>query len=764
MGRLEPDGRRTVVAGTGEKGAGCEEGPADRVSFNGPHHLLFGPDGGLYVADTWNNCVRRIDLARRLVSRVAGTGEKGFSGDGGPARAARFDGIFSIAFHGSSLYVCDLGNRRVRRVDLSTGVVATVAGDGRKGVPADGEPAISQPLVDPRAVAVDARGRLYIAERGGHALRVVDRAGRIRTVAGTGEPGFSGDGGPALQARFDGPKHIFVDANDDVLITDTENHVIRRYSPRDGRVARMLGTGQKGSVGLGGPADRVELNRPHGAVVHPRTGDLYVSDSDNHRVVRVEAPMNLVLILADDHRYDAMGFLGPKFLQTPHLDALAREGAHFKNAFVTTALCSPSRATLLTGVYAHRHRVVDNNHPVPPGTVFFPERLQAAGYETAFVGKWHMGNEDDAPQKGFDHWVSFPGQGTYLPTPAGLNVDGRRVVQKGYITDELTDYAVNWLAARSADRPFFLYLSHKAVHADFVPAKRHAGRYAEAPFVAPKTMAAPGPEADWPMWTRNQRNSWHGVDFPYHSRLDVAEYYRRYLETLLAVDDSVGRVVEGLRRRGLLERTLVLYMGDNGFAFGEHGLIDKRTAYEESMRVPMLMRAPGVAKGRVVSEVVANLDVMPTFLDAAGIAAPSDIDGKSLLPLARGESPAWRKELLYEYFWERNFPQTPTLHALRGERYKYIRYHGLWDRNELYDLQDDPLESRNLVGHEAHRKLAEEMNGRLFDLLEQTGGLAIPLARDHGPVFNLRRPDGAAPAPIPPALMAKPSESEAPRR
>jgi N-acetylglucosamine-6-sulfatase len=266
------------------------------------------------------------------------------------------------------------------------------------------------------------------------------------------------------------------------------------------------------------------------------------------------------------------------------------------------------------------------------------------------------------------------------------------------------------------------------------------------------------------MWTRNQRNSWHGVDFPYHSRLDVAEYYRRYLETLLAVDESVGRVVEGLRQRGLLERTLVLYMGDNGFAFGEHGLIDKRTAYEESMRVPMLMRAPGVAKGRVVSEVVANLDVMPTFLDAAGIAAPSDIDGKSLLPLARGESPAWRKELLYEYFWERNFPQTPTLHALRGERYKYIRYHGLWDRNELYDLQDDPLESRNLVEHEAHRKLAEEMNGRLFDLLEQTGGLAIPLARDHGPVFNLRRPDGARPAPIPPALMAKPSEPEAPRR
>jgi N-acetylglucosamine-6-sulfatase len=368
---------------------------------------------------------------------------------------------------------------------------------------------------------------------------------------------------------------------------------------------------------------------------------------------------------------------------------------------------------------------------------------------------------DVGPQPGFDHWVSLTaqgGQGSYLPSADGLNVDGKMVPQNGYITDELTDYALDWLKRRDRARPFFLYLSHKAVHADFVPAARHAGRYQRAPFAPPKTMALPAAEAGWPMWTRNQRNSWHGVDFPYHSRLDVAEYYRRYLETLLAVDDSVGRVVERLRQRGLLDKTLVLYMGDNGFAFGEHGLIDKRTAYEESMRVPMLMRAPGVAGGRVVSEVVANLDVMPTFLEAAGVAAPSGLDGKSLLPLARGEALDWRKDLLYEYFWERNFPQTPTIHALRGERYKYIRYHGLWDQDELYDLRDDPLESQNLAGREDHQALLEQMNGRLFDLLEQTDGLAIPLSRDHGPVFNLRRSDGAPPATIPPALIAKDSE------
>ncbi len=208
---------------------------------------------------------------------------------------------------------------------------------------------------------------------------------------------------------------------------------------------------------------------------------------------------NIVLILTDDHRYDAMGFAGHPFLKTPNLDALARGGAHFRNAFVTTSLCSPSRASILTGLYAHRHQVIDNNNPVPAGLTFFPQYLQAAGYQTAFIGKWHMGSDDDRPQPGFDHWVSFKGQGTYWPNPNGLNVNGRHVPQTGYLTDELTDYALQWLESRSAERPFMLYLSHKAVHNDlltgdaregkllvpgvdgtmgFIPAPRHAGRYA----------------------------------------------------------------------------------------------------------------------------------------------------------------------------------------------------------------------------------------------------------------------------------------------
>ena len=466
-------------------------------------------------------------------------------------------------------------------------------------------------------------------------------------------------------------------------------------------------------------------------------------------------PRNIIFILTDDHRYDAMGFLqGQKFLSTPNMDLLARNGVHVPNAFVTTALCSPSRASILTGLYAHRHRVVDNNNPIAKGTVFYSQYLQRAGYDTAFVGKWHMGGEGDDPQPGFDYWVSFRGQGTYLPSPNGLNVNGKRVPQKGYITDELTDYALDWLKGRKANKPFMLYLSHKAVHSEFIPAERHKNKFANETFVPPPTML-PANLSGTPMWVQNQRNSWHGVDFPYHSDLNIEEYYKRYAETLLGVDDSIGRLLEHLRERKLLDSTLLVYMGDNGFAFGEHGLIDKRTAYEESMRVPMLVHCPELTQGggKKLNQVIANIDLTPTFLAAAGLQAPKNLDGKNFLPLLQGQQIEWRKSLLYEYYWERNFPQTPTMHALRGDRYKYIHYHGIWDNDELYDLQNDPLEATNLIRSAEHQAIVKDMNQQLFAVLSDTQGLYIPFYPDRGGVNNLRRRNGAKAAEFPPELM-----------
>jgi N-acetylglucosamine-6-sulfatase len=448
------------------------------------------------------------------------------------------------------------------------------------------------------------------------------------------------------------------------------------------------------------------------------------------------APRNVVLILSDDHRYDFMGFMerAPEWLETPNLDRMRAQGAHVRNAFVTTALCSPSRASILTGRYAHRHGVVDNTSPIPPGTVFFPEHLQRAGYRTAYIGKWHMGEdeESDKPRPGFDHWVSFRGQGVYADPV--LNVDGERRQFRGYTTDILTDHAIAWLRQRqreSATRPFFLYLSHKAVHAEFIPAPRHAGRYARAPIPYPPTMA--NTEANYrgkPRWVREQRYGWHGVDYAYHGAMDFDSFYRRYAEALLALDEGVGRVLDYLTESGLARSTLVLYMGDNGFSLGEHGLIDKRHAYEESIRVPMLAWAPGfIVAGSTVTTMVRNIDVAPTILDLAGVGGFPQMDGGSVLRALHGERMPSPGELLYEYYWEYAFPHTPTTFALRGDRYKYIYYHGIWDTSELYDVVADPDERQNLIEVPTLRDTVRAMRGRLFDRLEGTGGMQIPVRR-----------------------------------
>jgi arylsulfatase A-like enzyme len=469
-------------------------------------------------------------------------------------------------------------------------------------------------------------------------------------------------------------------------------------------------------------------------------------------------PLNVVFILSDDHRYDYMGFMNTvPWLQTPCMDRMAREGAHIKNAFVTTSLSSPSRASILTGMYSHAHTVVDNSAPLPAGLTFFPEYLQKAGYQTAFFGKWHMGNDSGEPQPGFHHWEGFRGQGEYY-NPR-INTNGRWVQYEDstYVTDLLTEHAINFMQKRqAAGEQFFVYLSHKGVHDDFAAARRHKDCYKDKEIVLPPSFHTPEygikelpsidpatAKAAWgedyygenmmPDWVKNQRESWHGVDYAYHGRpWDVQ--VRKYCETLRSVDESIGAILDYLKDNGLDRNTLVIYMGDNGFAWGEHGLIDKRQFYEESVRVPMLAWCPGLLEGGVaLEEMVQNIDIAPTIMDYLGVNKAAQMAGYSFIPLLKGEKTDWRERIFYEYYWEHEFPQTPTMHGVRTDRYKYIRYHGIWDTNEFYDLQEDPYEMKNLIASPEHQPVIRQLNHDLYNWMEDTGGMRIPLKRTERP-------------------------------
>lgn len=458
--------------------------------------------------------------------------------------------------------------------------------------------------------------------------------------------------------------------------------------------------------------------------------------------------MNVIFILTDDHRYDFMGFTGKlPWLKTPALDKMAKEGAWFKNSFVTTSLCSPSRASILTGEYSHVHTIVDNNAPEPPNLIYFPEYLQQAGYQTSFFGKWHMGANSDMPRPGFNHWESFRGQGVYYNPK--LNIDGKEVQYKDstYITDLLTEHAIDWLKNRDMKKPFFLYLSHKAVHSPVMPAKRHLGMYKNMPYPLPptyyQTLGDDYKKLGWPEWVKQQRYSWHGVDYLYHSHQNIEKIVQTYCETLMAVDESVAAVMKYLKDNSLEDNTMVIYMGDNGFSWGEHGLIDKRQFYEESVKVPFLVYAPGVFKGgKIIDKMEQNIDVAPTILEMAGLKKPDYMPGRSFIPLLKGDTANWRTKIFYEYYWEYDFPMTPTTYGVRTDQYKYIRYMGVWDQNELYDIKNDPNEIHNLINEPKYQPIAKKMVGELFDWLEDTKGLQIPIKRTvKHPFGDYRHPD-----------------------
>jgi len=456
---------------------------------------------------------------------------------------------------------------------------------------------------------------------------------------------------------------------------------------------------------------------------------------------------NIVFVLVDDLRYDMMGFLTPG-LKTPNIDALAKNGVYFKNAVVTSSLCSPSRATILTGMTARNHGIIDNNDSSEEDLKFFPSYLQAAGYATAFFGKWHMGNAVDSPRPGFDRWVSFAGQGTYFPEDllspeqiaAGrrqtLNVDGTIVSRNGYITDELTDYTMDWLEnGRDKSKPFFLYLSHKAVHSDALPPERYKTQYADLDIKLPASLAnTPENNAGKPIWVRNQRNSWHGADFPGASDTPLQETVRNIYRTITPIDDSLGRIMSYLKKHKLENKTMIVFYSDNGYLIGDHGLIDKRNAYEPSIRVPMVVYAPGlVPKGTVNEALVRNLDLAPTFLEIAGVTRPAQMEGRSWLGLSEGKTTAaeWNsQDFIYEYYWEWTLPMTPTTFAIERNRLKYIQYHGVWDLEELYDLQKDPDEMHNLIDDPSYLTRKIELRAALFTkLTDSRGRHAVPFTQ-----------------------------------
>ena len=430
---------------------------------------------------------------------------------------------------------------------------------------------------------------------------------------------------------------------------------------------------------------------------------------------------NMLLVFLDDMRYDAMSCAGHPFARTPNMDRLAREGAYCKNAFVVISLCAPSRACFQTGQYPHVHGVIRNNGTdIRPDAVTAPKLLQKAGYQTGYFGKWHQAPTDE-PRPGYDVWVSYRGQGVYIDPM--LNIKGQRARVKGYVDDLVTDQAIEWLTKdRDPGKPFCLTLAFKAVHGPFTPPQRDQALYADAKFEWPPTHDQP--LSALPAFVK----TWLDTEKPKHMQFDYDTFIRNYNRTIRGADDNLGRVLAALEKIGQLDNTMVVFSSDNGYYQGEHGgLFDKRSAYEESIRIPMLVRYPRLVKaGSRVDGMVLNIDVPATFLELAGVKAPESVQGRSLLPLFAGETKNWRTSFLYEYYREKGFPSTPTIQGVRTDRYKYIRYLEPQDRPELYDLQADPLEQRNLHDDPAAAGVLADMRKELAKVIRETGASTQP--------------------------------------
>ncbi len=492
-----------------------------------------------------------------------------------------------------------------------------------------------------------------------------------------------------------------------------------------------------------------------------------------------EAPKrpNIVFIMADDHAEQAISAYGSELIATPNIDRIAREGVLFRNAFVTNSICAPSRAVFLTGTYSHLNGLRDNRDEFDGSQMTFPKLLQKAGYQTAIVGKWHL---KTAPT-GFDHWKILIGQGEYY-SPVFLD-NGKKIRHDGYVTDLITDFALEYLEHRDADRPFLLVYNHKAPHRNWMPNVKHLDMYADRDLPLPETFwddyegrpAAAGQDmriADMYLsmdlklheaaygedsgsggqsgfradeaWKRSyarmtsqEKAAWDAHYDPINEAFRkerptgkaLAEwkfqrYMKDYLRSVVSVDENIGRVLDYLDQSGLAENTLVVYTSDQGFYLGEHGWYDKRFMYEESLAMPLLVRYPAaVPAGRVSDALVLNLDFAPTLLDFAGVAAPAEMQGRSLRALLDGPPPAeWRKAIYYHYYeFPHGWHDVRTHYGVRTDRYKLIRFYGEMELWELYDLATDPHELRNVYGRPAYQTVREDLHRQLDALRKELG-------------------------------------------
>jgi len=442
---------------------------------------------------------------------------------------------------------------------------------------------------------------------------------------------------------------------------------------------------------------------------------------------------DIVFILVDDLRWDGLSCMGHPYVRTPNIDRLREQGALMENAFVTTSICCPSRATFLTGTYASRHGVIDNETSEynPDVTPPLTKYLQEAGYTTAMIGKWHMGHTAQ-PRPHFDYWLSFKAQGKYFDPL--LNINGKEVQREGYTTDLLTDYAIEFIRRQPRDRPYFCMLSHKAVHEPFKPAPRHKDAFGkDQTDIEPESWSSDF--KGMPDWQRRQRTrdvrwSYRTRDYEEESLPEIIakepwkkgqkKYIKQY-RCLAAVDDGIGKLLDVLNKRGTLDNTLIVFASDNGYFHGEHRRWDKRLAFEESLRIPMVIAYPGHVKpGDTIPELVANVDFAPTVLDFAGIAVPELMQGRSMRPLLEHQPTKWRDSVFYEY-WVDLVHSIPTMTALRTDRYKLIQYPEIDDLDELYDLKADPNEMSNLAVNLEHADLHRKMKKLMAEKKKETG-------------------------------------------